>query len=185
MFFIQPQYSITIYYCFCTTLFISFPAYIKHIYIAYSRIFRISNFIFCLILFFYPILIEANLSWLIYESIKALEIKTLTVSYLAFPINTILSRFFLFFLAIDLYFIIPEVIPQSFNPTTELVILMGLPTKEANAEFEAQLLTTEMKRKEYLKTWSSLNSYTFFMPFAYQAIMSYFLLKVISCFLLL
>ena len=60
---------------------------------------------------------ETNSSWLIAESIKNLEIKTSL--NLAIASNTILSCFFLFFLIIDLYFLVPAVISQSFNRTTE------------------------------------------------------------------
>ena len=42
----------------------------------------------------------------------------------------------LFFLIIDLYFLIPAVITQIFNPIAELVIPIGIPTKEAKAEIE-------------------------------------------------
>ena len=50
--------------------------------------------------------------------------------------NTILSCFFFIFLIIDLYFLIPAVIPQMFNPLSELVIPIGIPSKEAKAEIE-------------------------------------------------
>ena len=46
--------------------------------------------------------IEKNLPCLIYELIKALEIRTVIVFNLAFPSNTILSCFFFFFFIIDL-----------------------------------------------------------------------------------
>ena len=57
--------------------------------------------------------------------------------------NTILSCFFFFFLFIDLYFLIPEVIAQIFNRTAELIILIGMPTKEAEAEMEIHPVTAE------------------------------------------
>ena len=57
-----------------------------------------------------------------FESLKALEIETSTLFDLFFANNTNLLRFFFFFLIIDLYFIIPAVIIQIFNPTGELVI---------------------------------------------------------------
>ena len=41
---------------------------------------------------------------------------------LDFANNKILSCFFLFFLIINLHFLIPTVITQIFNPITELVI---------------------------------------------------------------
>ena len=40
---------------------------------------------------------------------------------------------FLFFLIIDLYFLIPAVIAQIFNPTPEMEMPNGTPTNEANA----------------------------------------------------
>ena len=54
---------------------------------------------------------------------------------LDFANNTILSCFF-FFLIIDLYFLIPAVTAQNFNPTAELVFPIGIPTKEEKAEME-------------------------------------------------
>ena len=44
--------------------------------------------------------------------------------------NTILSCLFLFFLIIDLYFLIPAVIAQIFNP----FVKPAMPSKEAKAE---------------------------------------------------
>ena len=41
---------------------------------------------------------------------------------------------FLFFLNIDLYFLIPAVITQIFNPTPKLPIPIGIPTNKARAE---------------------------------------------------
>ena len=51
-----------------------------------------------------------------------------------FASNIILSLLFFFFLIIDLYLLITAVIIQVFNPTAELVILTGAPTKEAKIE---------------------------------------------------
>ena len=51
---------------------------------------------------------------------------------------------FLFFIT-DLYFLIPAVITQIFNPITELVIPMGIPTKEAKGEIETHPVTVEIK----------------------------------------
>ena len=42
-------------------------------------------------------------------------------------------------------FLIPAVIVQIFNPTTELAIPTGKPTNEANAETKTQPLTVETK----------------------------------------
>ena len=44
--------------------------------------------------------------------------------------------FFFFFLIIDSYFLIPAVIAQIFNPTTEIAIPIGILTKESKAEIE-------------------------------------------------
>ena len=55
---------------------------------------------------------------------------------LDFANNTILLCFFFFFLIIDLYFLIPAAIAQIFNPIAELVISIGIPSKEAKAEIE-------------------------------------------------
>ena len=57
-----------------------------------------------------------------FESIKALEIKTPTLFNLYFASNTILSCFFFFFFIIDLYFLNSAIITQIFNPTAELGI---------------------------------------------------------------
>ena len=55
---------------------------------------------------------------------------------LDFANNSISLCFFFFFLIIDLYVLIPTVITQIFNPTVELVIPIGIPTKEARADME-------------------------------------------------
>ena len=64
---------------------------------------------------------------------------------LDFVNNTILSSFFFFLLIIDLYFLIPAVIDQIFNPITELVIPEGIPSKEAKAEIEIHPVTAKTK----------------------------------------
>ena len=74
--------------------------------------------------------IKTNLSWPIFRSIKALEIKTSMLSNLDFADDIVLSCFFLLFLFIDLYFLIPAAITQTFNPIAELVIPIGISTKE-------------------------------------------------------
>ena len=87
--------------------------------------FFISSYYFCTF-------IKANLSWLIPESIKALEIKTSILFNLDFAGNSILSCFF--FLIIDLHFLIASAITQDFNPNAELVIPRGIPRKKLEAE---------------------------------------------------
>ena len=69
-----------------------------------------------------------------FESIKALEIKTSMLFNLDFANNTILSCFF--FLIIHLYFLIPAVVQQISNPIAGIVISIGIPNKEAKAEME-------------------------------------------------
>ena len=64
---------------------------------------------------------------------------------LDFANNTVLPCFFFYFLIIDLYFLIPALITQIFNPTAELVIPMGILTKEAKAEMETHPRTIETK----------------------------------------
>ena len=55
---------------------------------------------------------------------------------LDFANNAILSCYFFFFLIIKSYFLIPAVITKIFNPIAELVILIGIPSKEVKAEIE-------------------------------------------------
>ena len=55
---------------------------------------------------------------------------------LEFANNIILSSIFFFFLIIESFFLIPAVITQIFNPIEELVIPIGIPTKEAKTEIE-------------------------------------------------
>ena len=62
---------------------------------------------------------------------------------LVFTNNIILSRFFFFFLNIELYFLTPAVTAEILNPITELVILIGIPSKNAKAEIEIHLVTAE------------------------------------------
>ena len=53
-----------------------------------------------------------------------------------FANNIISLCFFLFFLFIELYFLIPKVITQIFNPIAEFVIPIQILTKEAKREME-------------------------------------------------
>ena len=64
---------------------------------------------------------------------------------LDFANNTILSSFFLFFLIIDLYFLIAAVVAQIFNPIAEIIIPIGIPTKEAKSEIEIHPVIVEAK----------------------------------------
>ena len=64
---------------------------------------------------------------------------------LVFANNTILSNFFFFFLVINLHFLIPVVIPEFFIATEELLIPIGIPTKEAKPEMETHLVIAKGK----------------------------------------
>ena len=55
---------------------------------------------------------------------------------LDFANSTISSCFFFFFLITGLYSLIPTAIAQSFTPFAELIIPIGLPSREVNAEIE-------------------------------------------------
>ena len=88
-------------------------------------------------------IIETNSSWLITESIKTLEYKTFVLFNLDFANNTTLLEFLFYF--IDFYLLIAAVIAQIFNQVTELIIPLGIPTKEANAEMETHIVIVEPK----------------------------------------
>ena len=60
------------------------------------------------------------------------------LSNVDFPSNAILSCF-VFFLFIDLYFSIAQI----FNPIEEIVIPIGIPSKEAKAEIEIHPVIVE------------------------------------------
>ena len=62
-----------------------------------------------------------------------------------FSNNFILSCFFFFFLIIDLCFLIPAVIGQILNPIAELLIPIGVATKEAKEEMETHPVIIEPK----------------------------------------
>ena len=89
--------------------------------------------------------IKRNLSWLIAESIKAFEIKSPILFDLNFASNSILSSFFLFFLTIDSYFLLPTVIAQIFNLIPGIVIPIGIPIKETKEEMERHPVSAEPK----------------------------------------
>ena len=55
---------------------------------------------------------------------------------------------FYVFLIIDLCFLIPAVIAQIFNPVAELVIPIGIPTKETKTEIETPPVISENKIKK-------------------------------------
>ena len=100
---------------------------------------------------------KTNSLRLIYESTKALEIKTLIASNLVFASDAILSCFFHFFLIIGLYLLNPAVSAQIFNPTAEPAKPTGTPTNKANTEIQTQPLTVEMKRRRCSKLFKFLH----------------------------
>ena len=53
--------------------------------------------------------------------------------------------FLLFFITLDLYFLITAVIAQIFISTAELAISTGIPTKESKAEIKTHLVTVDAK----------------------------------------
>ena len=71
--------------------------------------------------------------------------KTSMAFNLDFANNAILSCFIFFFLIIDLYFTIPAVLAQIFNPIAELVIPIEIPAKGAKAEMETHPVIAEAK----------------------------------------
>ena len=83
---------------------------------------------------FRTLFIKRNLSWLITESIKVLEIQTSILFNLDFASNSIELCFSFLLLIIDLRYLIPLVIAQIFNPIAELLIPIGIPIKEAKSE---------------------------------------------------
>ena len=52
---------------------------------------------------------------------------------------------FFLFLILDIYFLFLAVIAQIFNPTAELVMPTGIPTKEGKVEMETHPVTVETK----------------------------------------
>ena len=76
---------------------------------------------------------------------KDLEIKISVLYNLVFVNNTILSFFFFFFLNIGLYFLIPAVIVQILNFIAEVIVPIGIPSKEAIEEIEIHSVTAETK----------------------------------------
>ena len=54
----------------------------------------------------------------------------------------------LFLLFIDLYFLIPGVIAQIFNPIAELIIPTGIPIKKVKAEIKIYPVIVEAKTRK-------------------------------------
>ena len=69
---------------------------------------------------------------------------------LDFVNNTIFSCFFFFCLIIDLQFLIPAVVAEIFNSVAELVISVGITSKEAKKEMKIDSVTAEAKIRNCL-----------------------------------
>ena len=91
---------------------------------------------------------QDHVKLLIYESVNDLEIKASILLNLIFSNNIFLLSLFIIFLIIDLYSLVPVIIAQIFNPIVELVIPIGIPSKEAKAEIEIHAVTSETKIKK-------------------------------------
>ena len=98
---------------------------------------------------FGTLFIKTNSSRLIFESIKVLKVNTSALFNWDFAIDNILSCFFFLSLIIGLYFLIPVVITQIFNPIAELVIPIGIATKKAKAEMETHTVTVEINISKF------------------------------------
>ena len=67
---------------------------------------------------------------------------------LDFANNTISSCFFLCFLIIDLYFLIPAAVAQIFRPVAELVFPTRIQSKEAKSEIEIHPVIVEAQTRK-------------------------------------
>ena len=82
--------------------------------------------------------------------VKAQEIKTSMLFNLVTANNTTLSCFFFLLLIINLWILIAAIIAQIFNPIAELVIHLGIPSKDTKAEIKMHLVTVEAKLRKYM-----------------------------------
>ena len=80
----------------------------------------------------------------------------------------------------DLYFLIPVINTQIFNPIAEVVMHIETPTNEANVETKTQLLTAKMKIRKSLKQFKVLYTFDALHSLIYFVL---FILKQISCFI--
>ena len=76
--------------------------------------------------------------------LKPQKLNTSMLFNLDFANNTIYHAFFFFFLIIDWYFLIHAATAKVFNPIAELVIPIGIASKEA-IEIEIHTVTVEAK----------------------------------------
>ena len=129
---------------------------------------KISMFFICVKVIIYLLLYN------VHDCIfNALEIKTSLAFDLDFPINAILSCFFLFFLIINLYFLILAVIAQNFHPTPELVIPTGRLINNVNAEIETQPVTVEGKIRKCPTKFKFLHVFLCFLVISSPCFISF------------
>ena len=94
---------------------------------------------------FITLFIKTNSSWLIFESINALEIKTSTFYVIYILVTILFDRVSSSFLIIDLYFLFPAVTAQMFS----LIVELKLPSKEAKVKVEMHPVTAKMKQESF------------------------------------
>ena len=91
-------------------------------------------------------------SFVLFCSFNKLLIKTNSLRSQTESINLDFANnillFCFFFFIIDLHFLIAAVIAQIFNPIAELIIPIGIPTKEEKAEMEIHPVIVNSKRKK-------------------------------------
>ena len=92
--------------------------------------------------------------------------------------NTISPCFFFISLIIDLYFSVPVVIAQIFNPITELVIPTGIPAKEAKAQIEIHPVIAEAKNQYNLELYKLFCAFYSSIHFALFLRVNYFLVYI-------
>ena len=107
----------------------------------------------------YLFVVLAHSSLLTLESTETLEIKTSMLFNFAFANDTISLRFFFFLLTIDLFFSIPAVIAQVFNPIAELVITIGIPKKKQKQKLK------QIQQSQKLKQESFQHNLELYIPF--------------------
>ena len=94
---------------------------------------------------------KTNSSWLIYESLKTLVIKSSILCNLFFASNTFDHSFLFLILIIYLYVLIPATVARLLNPIAELVVPVGIPSKETKAEIETHSVIAETNIRKCLE----------------------------------
>ena len=118
----------------------------------FNNLFKSFNFLiysFKLSYSFGTLFIKINSAWLIFESIKALEIKPSMLFNIDFANNSISSSLFFFFLIINLWFLISAVIAQICDPIAKLVIPIRIPSKEVKPKIQVHPVIVEVNRRKF------------------------------------